>query len=441
MQGRREHEYEPCLYALLLDAPGLRLRLLSYRAEEREEQVPGSLAWAPQGTPVLLRGRPYEWRGVLRAIFTRWKDPPSVEALRAGRVATVRVSPRDVRGGQCSADALGRACELGDHESDAHGAVGVVSYAGWRLEDLPATEVDAIVTVVGAQVYYVIPSRSVPEVLVAPEPSGRPVAVGGAVVKAPPPPPAERPLDVTVPLERVHFLDGSLTVFIEDVGPLQIAEPRSRHEFEAIKPDLKKHLPAGVRVTGTLRRGGRHRVAIADLGALDEIFRVARRTEYLQRISRERRWMGAREVLRELGEEPEGAGVLTIPELGLDRRGEAFARLFRLRDPSREVQIQPNEAMLVPVPATDGGPAFWVWEMVEEGNATYLFRPRTQAMAAHLFEWLGAPQMSRRELLESGELREKVGFVARVIHREVDEPLDAWWERLCAALGRRPHPG
>lgn len=350
MQGSREHEHEPCLYALLIDAPGLRLRLLSYRAEEREEQVPGSLAWAPQGTPVLLRGRPYEWRVALRPFFTRWRDPPSVEALRAGRFATVRVSPREVRGGQWSADALGRACELGDHQSDVHGAVGVVSYAGWRLADLPATEVEAIATVVGAQVYYVIPSRSVPEDLVAP---GRP--------RTP--------------------------------------------------------------------------------GALDEAIRAARRTEYLHRISRERRWMGARAILRELGEEPDGAGVLTIPELGLDRRGEAFARLFRLRDPSREVQIQPNEAMLVPVPATDGGPVFWVWELVEEGNATYLFRPRTQAMAAHLFEWLGAPQMSRRELLESGELREKVGFVARVIHREVDEPLDAWWERLCAALGRPPHPG
>ncbi len=145
-----------------------------------------------------------------------------------------------------------------------------------------------------------------------------------------------------------------------------------------------------------------------------------------------------REVMRGLDRDVDDInGVLLIAELGFNRRHDAFAKLFRLRDESREVQIQPNQAMLIPVQATDGGPDWLVWELVEEGNATYLFRPKSEESRVHLFTWLGDTEtMSRRALLDSEELQSKVGFTDRVIHRGIEETLDSWWGKLGKALGR-----
>lgn len=170
------------------------------------------------------------------------------------------------------------------------------------------------------------------------------------------------------------------------------------------------------------------------------LFREARPARYLREIVKDGRWLRATEIahgLAEPGAAPSPTdALLGLPALGFDRRREAFARLFHLRDEHREVMVQPNRAMLIPIPATDGGPDFWAWELVDEGNATYLFRPRDRAMGKQLFDWLRDPRMRRQDLLESKDLQARTGFIRRVIHRDAEEPLDAWWARLCEALGR-----
>ncbi|MFO0757040.1 MAG: hypothetical protein U0359_11150 [Byssovorax sp.] len=429
---RRERMGNPHLMALLLDEPRGRRRRLSYRGQEHDEVVPSRVQTLPAGTPVLLVGAPGRWERGFAVGLTRWDKQPSVEALRAGRLRTERLRLDDVqRGGVWSSDAEGRACELAEYESREHGRAGVISYAGWRITDLVGRSAEAVVTKAGDRIYYVIPSRAVPAELIA-----RAEPTRGLV--APPPAPAGIPAEWVVPFDDLDLLDGALRVRTPDGQVLCISEPRSRGEYSAVKDILKRYFPNGIRVGGT-RYGGLWRdVRVRDLDALGRIFKEAPPATYLREIVKDGGWHRAGEIARRLAG-PEGAPpaddlLLTLSELGFDRRRDAFARIFKLRDEQREVLVQPNRAMLIPVRAADGGPGFWVWELVEEGNATYLFRPRDRAMESHLLDWLRDPHMRRQDLLDSKDLQTRVGFARRVIHREADEPLDSWWARLCEAL-------
>ncbi|MFZ5475143.1 MAG: hypothetical protein ACOZNI_00080 [Myxococcota bacterium] len=366
------------LYTFLADDPAGPTRQVCYRGDFHEEVLPPNVAGLPCGTGVMLQGRPGKWTAAYKEQVQRWNLPP-IEAIRAGTTGEDRISLAGVAPGMFTVDDAGIACEIG-----RLGDLVVLNYAGWKLNHFAAA-------------FRVPVTRAGRFVIVEPD------VDLAALLRAR----VER-----VPYEADAVVWGDRVVTFPDGA---VACPRATALLEPVKDLLAAHLGEPiVRVVGD----GEPYVELPDgfAGFLDELPRLR-----LVRAARRSRERGLRPMPEVLGD----AGIddaFDAEELGLAARGAALRELMSLRTPGEPAWMWAGHAVLVPV-----GAGIWAWEVVEEGHATYLFRPdRVERLAAVLSD----PGIAREALREDPSL----GYLDRVWHGE-----DARWgsdlRRTLVSLG------
>ncbi len=290
MNGNRRQ-----LYALLLKEPGEHRRL-SYRCGEHKEMLPSHLRGLPANSAVLLTGAPGRWDDGAHVGLTLWALQPSRKALRDGTLdrRTLRLQP--TRDGVWSSDADGRACELGECNSPEYGPVGIINYAGWRLADLTGPDIEIFVSKISENChYYVIPARSIDASWGASE-RHRHTVIGTSTAHLAAQ--AITPVDYVVMIDEIEFFDLVLRVRLPNGRSADISEPRSLRAFDAIKSDLRRHFPEGIRIVGATvedEEDEECNLQVHDIETLDLIFKKAQPTAYLHQVVRKARWVPARE--------------------------------------------------------------------------------------------------------------------------------------------------
>jgi hypothetical protein len=442
------------LAKVLDDAEGDRKRLVWYRGEEHHDIVPASTP--PRGSLVILEGEPGHWHVALPVQAKPWPSSlPALALLRAAakRRRIVRLNcPHDR---YWTEDAEHRPCELGTVVIDG-AMVPIVNYSGWRLTDLLGDSFEVLLGDAGGRSFAVLPAPSTKAIvkreteLPPCPPRQRPALQRENDVlrfrESRPLPPPPVPVTHRVPTNAIDFCDGGVRVSFGKLVNAWCALGGSRAEFALLKADLLDLLPEYVVVTESFpswpdrTRGFR----VDGLDTLDTIFQTVearrRRAEFITRTMQTSRWLDAQTVLADLdcsgGGEFEPDRLLEIPEFGLERRAEAFRRLFRLRSRIESLMMLPGRSFLVPIDASDGGPSWRAWEVVSEGNATYLFRPERSSELNTLLEWLAQENVKREELLHDSGLQHRLSYRRRVIHRDGDTTLDEWWTALNRAIER-----
>lgn len=446
----------PWLHAHLKDQPtGTSRRLLNYRLKDCMEDVPETVRNLPAGAHVLLDGWPDHWgSGQALPQVSTWPGylpPPAVlREHRGPQPVHLRLEP--VKTGDYAEDADGRACEIATIKLGGREQAILISYAGWRLNDLEGQELPFYVVTLQDRVVYVLSARGVPDPPAAGwakepvSPSGVP-RVGGATRGTDPP--SFIAVDARVPVMKLEWRDGIIEVpvvrLLSNRPPwpgfprrIEMRAPGARAAFDALKKDLHRHMPDGVRVHGSLGRDGSHELEVEGMEDLERIFREVAATKFIGVARREGRVLDLRGVLERMGH---GHRAVTPEDLAdrvgfqKDRRREAFLRLFRLWNERDQVLLfTTNGSFMVSVDAHDGNPPWRLWEKPDEG-ATYLFRPGGPDLE-RLVAWLGSEDFSRSDLLRKPAMQDAFGFRDRVFHRDGDRELAAWWHDLVDRIGR-----
>ncbi len=452
----------PALLARLgpVTAPGE--REVHARRHRESQAVPGEVLRMADGDVALLTGTGPPWQGGGRVVVTRWPESlPEVEAIWAARTGRSRevIEPLMSSRGNWTLDNRGVPCEIGFARTGASVSF-VLNYAGWRIGDFPSDPIEVIVCSTAAGVVWIVTPEAVPEPAaeIALEPRAQPGPWGTWTTapynvsvpalpspptrvrppQSPPPPPPPPPFDLALRFVDLDFADGAVTFRLRGRA-VTVAHALSRDIYNAVRERFDEEMPEGVQVEGSVGPDGTVEATVHGLGALAARFERVQFQQFVRDSCTAPTWLDAGDLARRrpggVGR-PEPDDLLDIPEFGLDRRAEAFRRLFARRTVGERVNLLPGRAVIVPLPATDGGPAWFAWETVTDDHATYLFRPPDDVTRDRMLAWTQDPTSRRRELLDDEPLQSELGYVRRVLHLdEGDDPLGSWWRRLCAATG------
>ncbi len=420
-------------------------RWLLIRGERQAVHEPADLRAAKEGSLVLLRGTSPPWSGLAK-VHTRSfpAELPTVHELWRANAGHRREDlGRLTSHGEYVLDDRGRPCEVG-RTSWLSGPIVILNYAGWRLEDFPRERITILLSRVqpSTQVW-IVPPASVTEPRQDSPPPGPPP---GMYVGPPPTRGGSRRARTRGPVNasgrpgwsttrrgfaELEFGDGYVAVEVDGTR-VTVATELAHELYQEVRVDLAEELPAGVVLHLQRGPGGEVSAEIEGLEPLREVFERLRYRRFVRAATSTERWMDADDLAERL---PGGrADLLSVDEFGLGRRAEAFRRLFAARDRSERTRILPGRAVLVPLPASDGGPTWFAWETVAEGLATYLFRPATDDAREAMFAWTQAGEL-RTDLLGSADLQRQLGFVRRVVHAEGEDANGRWWLDLSVAIG------
>ncbi len=453
----------PFLLARLGPATGPGEREVIARKVREPQPVGPDLLALSVGDVVLLEGTSPPWARGSRVVLTRWPDRlPDVEAIwatRAGRRREV-LGPLVPTRGHWVLDDRGVACEVGRGRTDGPVAV-VLNYAGWRMGDFLNEPVDVEVCPTEAGMVWIVTPQAVPTPLAdTPTPPRRmpPAAVAvdlsswpgggyseGAVNSGSQPVvysryelPAATPFSKTLKFVDLDFTDGAVSFDVDDRRVVLVSDP-AREVYNNLRDILDEELGGGVRAVGEVHPDGSATGEVRGLERLAQVFERAMFKQFVRQSVAAMTWLDAGDLA---SRRPGGRGdrdpadLLDIDAFGFGPRADAFRRLFAHRDHTERVSVLPARALVIPLPACDGGPRWYAWETVEDGRATYLFRPADVGTRDRMLTWTQAPGSKRRELLDDKELQAELGFVRSVAHHdEGDEQLGRWWARLCAAIG------
>lgn len=466
----------PFLIAKLGPLQGDGRRIVEARRRQTVDEVSGEAAAAPPGSLVLLHGTSPPWSALSRLHPARWPEglgtPEDLWEARRGFEEHAFHSLLSSQGSY-TLDARGVPCEVGLGRQNAPVKV-VLNYTGWRLTDFPREPVKVAVCASPIGDVWIVPPDSVPAPSSAtlpareewapsrPSPAVSP-SLPSNVALPPPPrfpgrpeptispprvsarpspmiPPSPRPFQTTKRWSELDFGDGHVTVVIEGVRATVETE-LARALYQEVRAELDEELPKGVVVRGTLGPEGHVEATVEGLGALANVFERVQFERFVRISVDSADWLDAEDLA---SRRPGGGGgrdpddLIGILEFGLDKRAEAFRRLFGRRDRSDRLQMLPGRAVIVPLPAADGGPRWYAWEVVLDDHATYLFRPASKAARDAMLAWTQAPESRRSELLRDRELQAQLGYVRRVMHHdEGEQALGGWWRRLCRVTGAR----
>jgi len=257
-----------------------------------------------------------------------------------------------------------------------------------------------------------------------------------ATVVARPSPEPDSPFRQARRWVDLEFSDGSVATLVGNRRAV-VQTALARSVYQAILPELQERLPDGVIVHGLFEARGAITARIDGLEALADIFAAVQYERFIRKVSQSDEWQDADEVLAARpGSSGDPVDLLSVPELGFDKRPEAFRRLFASRDPAELIRFVSRRSIVVPLPSADGGPRWYAWETVEDGHATYLFRPASQQALDDMLAWTQAPESKRSDLLRPSALQAQLAYVRRVLHHDDDEHrLGRWWSQLCAVVG------
>ncbi len=323
----------------------------------------------------------------------------------------------------------------------------ILNYAGWRISDFPPDAAEVLICDTDIGAVWIV----TPQTVTVPAAEGPPVparstftapaypsfpATGGHRL---PPPPSPLPLPFSRHLRFVdlEFAEGAVS-FALDHRRAALPSEQSREVYNPVRDLLDEELPAGVRLVGEEHPDGSVTGEVRGLERLAEVFERALFRQFVRQSCAARDWLDAEKLAAERpggGGRRDPDGLIDIPEFGLGKRAEAFHRLFAHRDREERVSILPGRALVVPLPALDGGHRWYAWETMEDDHATYLFRPADPDARDRMLAWTQMPGAKRRDLLDDKNLQAELGYARRVMHHDGGEQqLGRWWAHLCRVL-------
>lgn len=454
-------------------------RRLSLRRQVVEAPVPGPVLRARPGIAFLLHGRQGRWTRAERLPSAEQEAWPGVASpaeaeLQAAPVVEVQLGQwLDV--GLWSQDPAGHAVELAVTKRRGSPEP-LLSYAGWPLVTLLDARVLLRQWQAAGVTWLVLLPDQVPEQpssagqrylwhrrttmrseepSSAPEPSRRihlvPVEPPRArelpfvppPLPSPPPqvaPPPRRAPDADPPvrayrIDRLDWLDDEVR-FTKSTGRSASAHaPGARAVFEPLKVALARRIRSRVTVQAepSEEGGWTYRADLPE--ELLACFASARRGQAIALQRRSSAPRALRTVLRRIldQEDVDPAQILEVEELVPPSRHATLSHLFELRDPQVEVRIHGATALSFTLPARGGLHAPVVVEHLDEGNATYIFRPPGPQATAALEATVSAGEPWRMDLRGDPGAQRALGYVGRILHTEA-EGLDGWKRSLAQLL-------
>ena len=333
----------------------------------------------------------------------------------------------------------------------------VLNYSGWNVKDFPddPVEVQVVSSPVG-DVWIITPQavlRPREDTSRVSARGARSAGIGGtqsmpaspvveqAIRPQPPvpaPPVMERTFCQQFAWSQITFGRGRISFVIQG-NLLTWDTPHAELRFQEKRDVLQEVIPEGITVSGVSRGGTLTIHQVEGLERLSLRLNVVEARIFVREHADKQAWIDTHQLQSGgMGRPPLHLDeLLDIPELGLGKRREAFRRLWSIRDPAQRLHLLPGKAVIVIVPAKDGGPAWYVWETVLENHATYLFRPDAPVVSDAILAWTQKPNTNLSELLQGKALQAQLCYVGRVIHdKDEHDPIGRWWDRLRQRLQR-----